>query len=230
MYSEELEMLIDAALADGELTEKEKKVLYKKAKEEGLDLDEFEMILEARLVKQNKSIATKTDKFGDVKKCPNCGSVIQTHIGVCPECGYAFEGLEANSSAKHLAELIQKTIDNTHNEERRKQEIKTIILSFPIPNSKADLMEFIISLKPKTKGDSYDNPYKDAYLSKYIECIDKAKYMFPNDEDFARVLKKYKLNWWKRIPSSTREIILCFLLAIVLLGGMYFLITMENPF
>ena len=35
MYNEKLEELIDAALADGVLTEKEKQVLFKKAQESG---------------------------------------------------------------------------------------------------------------------------------------------------------------------------------------------------
>ena len=45
MYSEELENLIEAALADGELTEKEKQILFKKAQGYGIDLDEFVRII-----------------------------------------------------------------------------------------------------------------------------------------------------------------------------------------
>lgn len=52
MYNEELEQLIDAALTDGELTEKEKQILFKKAQAMGVDLDEIEMVLEARLIKK----------------------------------------------------------------------------------------------------------------------------------------------------------------------------------
>ena len=51
MCNEQLENLIDAALADGELTEKEKPILFKKAQAMGVDLDEFEMVLDARLYK-----------------------------------------------------------------------------------------------------------------------------------------------------------------------------------
>ena len=49
MYNEKIEALIKAALADGVLTEKEKQVLFKRAHEQGIDLDEFEMVLEAKL-------------------------------------------------------------------------------------------------------------------------------------------------------------------------------------
>ena len=62
MYNEKLEELIDAALADGVLTEKEKQVLFKKAQEMGIDLDEFEMVLDSRLVKINLKSATTLKK------------------------------------------------------------------------------------------------------------------------------------------------------------------------
>jgi hypothetical protein len=56
MYSEKLEKLIEHALADGVLTDKKRQVLFKNAEAEGIDLDEFEMVLDARLFerKQNK--------------------------------------------------------------------------------------------------------------------------------------------------------------------------------
>ena len=66
MYNEKIEALIKAALADGVVTEKEKQVLFKRAEAEGVDLDEFEMVLDARLVelkkegKKQSSISTIT--------------------------------------------------------------------------------------------------------------------------------------------------------------------------
>lgn len=55
MYDERIERLINAALADGELTEKEKQILFKNAQAEGIDLDEFEMVLESRLYEHQKA-------------------------------------------------------------------------------------------------------------------------------------------------------------------------------
>ena len=97
MYNEKIEALIKAALADGVLTEKEKQVLFKNAQAQGIDLDEFEMVLDARLVELQKEekekaakSAPKSDKFGDVRKCPACGAIILSGIAVGKECGYAF--------------------------------------------------------------------------------------------------------------------------------------------
>jgi hypothetical protein len=54
MYSEKLEQLIEHTLADGVLTEKEKQVLIKTAEAEGVDLDEFEVVLDARLYEKTQ--------------------------------------------------------------------------------------------------------------------------------------------------------------------------------
>ena len=97
MYNEKIENLINFALADGELTEKEKQILIKKAEEAGIDLDEFEMVLDAKLFEKQQSnkkaethvsTAPKSDKFGDVKKCPACGAIIQSFQTKCSDCGH----------------------------------------------------------------------------------------------------------------------------------------------
>ena len=54
MYNERIENLIKAALADGVITEKERQILFRNAQEQGIDLDEFEIILDARLVELKK--------------------------------------------------------------------------------------------------------------------------------------------------------------------------------
>ena len=120
MYNEQLENLIEMALMDGELTEKEKQVLFKKAEGLGVDLDEFEMVLEARLFAKNKAdaaIATppaqpaapaapKSDKFGDVKKCPACGAMAESFKTKCPDCGHEFSNVGANVSIDKLFKML----------------------------------------------------------------------------------------------------------------------------
>ena len=60
MYNEQIENLIQLALADGELTEKGKQILFKKAEAVGIDLDEFEMVLDAKLFEKQQSIKAAT--------------------------------------------------------------------------------------------------------------------------------------------------------------------------
>ena len=114
MYDERLEQLIDAALTDGELTEKEKQILFKKAESLGIDLDEFEMVLDARLHKSRKDkpvqtevSAPKSDKFGDIRKCPACGAILQSFQTTCTDCGYEFKNVQAVQSAQKLFNQLQ---------------------------------------------------------------------------------------------------------------------------
>ena len=69
IYNPMLENLIEMALADGELTEKEKQVLFKRAQAMGIDLDEFEMVLDAKLYERKKRDAASHSKF-------SCGTKI----------------------------------------------------------------------------------------------------------------------------------------------------------
>jgi hypothetical protein len=123
MYSDQLETLIEFALTDGELTDKERQILNKKAQADGIDLDEFEMVLEARLYKIKKlnnntvtnsqppeTIITqpKSDKLGDYKKCPSCGASAQSYSTKCSDCGHDFTGIGANSSAKKLFDMLNE--------------------------------------------------------------------------------------------------------------------------
>ena len=163
MYNEKIEQLIKAALTDGVLTEKEKQILFKRAQEQGIDLDEFEMVLDARLVEFQKmekektgKSAPKSNKFGDVRKCPVCGALVPALAVSCVECGYEFTGIEASSSAQKLAKLIADTSievnKRLHKNEIKRQlaedfAIQNVVNSFPIPNMKEDLFDLMMFLK-----------------------------------------------------------------------------------
>lgn len=187
MYNEELENLIDAALADGELTEKEKQILFKKAQSFGIDLDEFEMVLDARLVKlkkneteKNVQAAPKSNKLGDVKKCPSCGAIVQSFQGVCPDCGYAFEDVAANEAVKKLSELLKKAEQDENSDSYDYVTKETVIKTFPVPSSKTNLLELISFIQTTISNE--EDPYtRKAFEAKLQECILKAKLMFPND-------------------------------------------------
>lgn len=111
MFGEKIENLIKAALADGEVTAKEREILIRKAKEEGIDPDEFEMVLDSRIVEMNNAKnANKpaSNKVGSIKKCPNCGTPISGMVVTCPECGYSFSNVESNSVATRLFNMLQE--------------------------------------------------------------------------------------------------------------------------
>jgi hypothetical protein len=66
MYDVRLEKLIEISLLDGDFTEKKKQILFRKAESLGIDLDEFEMVLDARLYeRQQKEAANNADSIID---------------------------------------------------------------------------------------------------------------------------------------------------------------------
>jgi hypothetical protein len=132
MYNSTLESLIEMALADGDLTEKEKQVLFKRAQSQGIDLDEFEMVLDARLYERRKQLqstqrassttesAPKSEKYGDVRKCPSCGAMIGTFVMSCPSCGHEFVGIGANSFVKEFAQGLKDALANFDQAQRNR--------------------------------------------------------------------------------------------------------------
>ena len=112
MLTSELEQLINYALEDGVLTDKERSVLMRKAQAAGADLDEFEMILEAKLHEVQKTAAavapkSNSNKHGEIRKCPACGAMVSAFSTRCSECGFEFNNVEANKSANTLFEKLQ---------------------------------------------------------------------------------------------------------------------------
>lgn len=108
MYNEELEKLIDFALADGEITEKEKAVLFRKAKALGIDKEEFEMVLEAKLSLKQQA---EPQKKVTVLKCPNCNESLPPLSNVCPSCKYVINATSNGNNDKSLDKLIKKVED-----------------------------------------------------------------------------------------------------------------------
>lgn len=218
MYNERIEALISAALADGVLTEKEKQILLKNAKSEGIDLDEFEMVLNARLfnTQERTSDTRNNKKYGDVRTCPACGAIVPAFAGKCQECGYEFVNVNGNTSCKRLAtQLLQTSSDEVKIE---------LIENHSISNTKADILDFLLFAKPKLLG-SYDK-FSDAYLKKYQECIEKAEILFGEDAQIQGFIKgfpniKKKVERKKTIKSTvsiikTTLIIIAVLVAILL--------------
>lgn len=226
LYDSKLEKLIDLALVDGELTEKEKQVLFKRAQEMGIDLDEFEMVLDARLHQNNAtrinptntSSAPKSDKYGDVKKCPSCGAMIQSFTTNCPECGHEFSNIAANSSIQKLFEMLNQVESESKEDaqgligglgraygdmfssafggtkDTRKK--KAIIQNFPIPNTKDDILEFLSLSVPLAKKPGFNSEDRQIGMYKvwHAKCeqiIMKAKFAMRDDKKTMELISEY---------------------------------------
>ncbi|MCQ2288393.1 MAG: WG repeat-containing protein [Muribaculaceae bacterium] len=166
MFSKELEEIIDAAIADGVLSDVERRVLHKRAAAEGIDPDELDVVVEGRLAKLNRKQAFNKApapppmagianmKMGNVLTCPSCGAQVKAGSAVCAECGYAFTNIQASNAAREL----QRKLD----EYNRRQEASAgsfanyfslnqnmykpkvdLLATFPVPNSRLDLLDLL---------------------------------------------------------------------------------------
>ena len=70
VFSERLEAMIEAALQDGVLTQKEKEVIFRRAEKEGEDLDEFEILFAARLAQLGIRVEESTIEDPSIIQVP----------------------------------------------------------------------------------------------------------------------------------------------------------------
>ena len=212
MYDPQLEKLVDMALEDGVITEKEKDILVKRAKSLGIDLDEFEMYLDSRLasLSNTQNTTSNQNKFGNLLKCPSCGASVPSLSMTCKDCGFAFRNISANSSVKELSNKLEHVSRTVVNEKKgwiytskwlKIDDIKSeIVRNFPIPNTKDDLMEFAIFISqnmiPIRIFASLFSPIEAAaqqktnffWIEKYKQLILKAKILCKDDPSFAESL------------------------------------------
>lgn len=229
MYSEKLEGLMEAIVADGEIEESEMAILKKAAVKEGEDPDELEIVVRGRLAKMKRAQAAAVPpapanvsnaKQGNVMKCPSCGAQVIGGKAFCPECGYNFSNVKANSSAEKLAAKLQELSEkeNAGAEANgilsglgkmyggwfsqtariftgKKSPQATYIENFPVPNTREDLLEFLTSIQPKAKKPSSftrNSPLLEySYWVLYSNCINKARISFKDDPDFQFFFEYY---------------------------------------
>lgn len=218
LYDNQIEQLISYALVDGELTEKEKQILFKKAQAQGIDLDEFEMVLDARLVQLKKEekekaekSAPKSNKLGDVRKCPQCGAVIGTFRMACPECGFEFSGVGANKFVEKFASELQKQLENIDGgsgswfeifdtteilkSKRRDEAIvkaETIFVrTYPLPMTKEDCVEMLNYMLPRTLLEG-SNAATKAWRNKFYAILSKLEFENKNDIKIQELVVSYK--------------------------------------
>lgn len=124
MFSKEMEALIEATLADGELTDQEKTALVNRAEKEGVDLNELEIYIQSILQKRQQELDKKSrearaeqeeaDLEGEklraktLRVCPKCGAKIPHLSNACPDCGFVIEKTELDEKLAYLKQLLEK--------------------------------------------------------------------------------------------------------------------------
>ena len=82
MYSEKLEEVISAALADGNLTDQKRNIIMRRAEKEGEDVEEVMMVVESRLLNQTKKQSNQSQSKSESKEEVTNGDFVETVNGV----------------------------------------------------------------------------------------------------------------------------------------------------
>lgn len=202
--------------------------------------------------RENFTTQRKTVYEGQIHKCPNCGETINSFVSNCPTCGYEMRDSHGVSSIRQLAMKLeqleatrspQKNMNifeqafygGTQLQKTDEQKIE-LIRNFAIPNTKEDILEFIIfaaaNIDLKVYGlESNSDPTRrelsDAWLSKLEQADQKAEILFGHTQDYLTIRNTYERKL-KAINKQKRQImwlvlgasgaIICCILLLMLLG------------
>jgi hypothetical protein len=175
--NQELEKLIDLTLVDGLLTEKERVVIYNKAKQLGVDEIEVDVILEGKLQQiQAKQPKPLKEKVGSIKTCPACGASVKPFTDECNDCGHVYRHDSLNKLTSELKDS--------------KNDLVSQISMHAIPINREALIEFLAFSygNASNKGLKFD--IRSAWNSKFNEALEKSKFFFQSEED-KKILKDY---------------------------------------
>ena len=160
----------------------------------------------------------KTVYEGDLHKCPNCGELINSFILVCPSCGHEFRGTIQRSSVRELATKLEE-IENhrppkkthtfkdeflgTYGKFATEDEQKiNLIRNFAIPNTKEDILEFMIlassnidmklyGTETGTDETGAQRAISDAWMAKFEQAYRKAQISFSESPVFTTIQNIY---------------------------------------
>lgn len=139
-------------------------------------------------------------KQAKVLICPRCGDVINSFTGKCKSCGTEFYNIDASKTMKEFSNNLL----NTDEFGQKLEMIKT----FPIPNSKEDIIEFMIlassNIGYTEQKNKMDEAYEDAWVTKFMQGYQKAKMVLAGDREWNRIQKLYN-ETIERLDSADSE-------------------------
>ena len=179
---------------------------------------------------------------GEVHKCPNCGEIVDSFVLNCPSCGHELRSSASTSLVQELASKLEameqqqeprkrRTIKDellrTNNLSKTDEQKISLIRSFVIPNTKEDILEFIIlassNINVELYGESNLTPenevlkaVSDAWIAKFEQAYRKAQFSFSETPTFTQIKEVY-INKTNEINKQKKKKTLVPLLA---LGGL----------
>lgn len=179
---------------------------------------------------------------GEVHKCPNCGEIVNSFVLNCPSCGHELRNSASTSLVQELASKLEdlelrreprkrRTVKDellrTNNLSKTDEQIISLIRSFAIPNTKEDILEFIILASSNINVELYREnnltpenevlkAVSDAWIAKFEQAYRKAQFSFSETPTFTQIKEVY-INKTNEINKQKKKKTLVPLLA---LGGL----------
>ena len=193
------------------------------------------------------STQRQTQYEGIIHKCPNCGEIVDSFVLNCPSCGHEFRNSASASLVQELASKLEalelqreprkrRTIKDeflrTNNLSKTDEQKISLIRNFVIPNTKEDILEFMIlassNINVELYGETNLTPenevlkaVSDAWVAKFEQAYQKAQFSFSGTPAFAQIQKIYanktnELNKQKKRKTLALPLALGILLALSL--------------
>ena len=126
---------------------------------------------------------------GKIFKCPSCGENLPSFTAICPACGHEFRGASSATSIRDFSlKLERANLDS---------EKINLIRTFPIPNTKEDILEFMILASTNIEN-SFQADVSEAWSVKFEQAYEKSQVIYGSLPEFERChelfVKKKKAN------------------------------------
>lgn len=188
---------------------------------------------------------------GEIHKCPNCGEILSSFVTNCPVCGYELRALKNSSAVRELAIKLEKLESSRPSSQSGLKDIfkkqnginKTdfekisLIRSFPIPNTKEDLLEFFVLAASNINLQRYnefnsisdsEQAVSDAWEAKFEQAYQKAGFLIVSSPEFEKVHMLYKKKKAEVNHAKKMRVLFWILFPTIVLGLVFGLLILSN--
>ena len=171
---------------------------------------------------QEKKSEKRVKFGGTVHNCPCCGDILNSFVTNCPSCGYEVREAKPTSSVKELVTKLEsiesrqmliteekkslmkmvfgKDLKNEDEmqeaarrfENQKIQEKVTVIINYPVPNTKEDILEFMILATSNINTKlGIDDDLSKAWIQKMEQVYQRAELTIKNSSDLNPIKNLY---------------------------------------
>ena len=171
---------------------------------------------------KNENQQRKTVYEGALHKCPSCGEVLESFLSTCPSCGHEIRDTKSSTAVRELAHKLERieaqkmpafeekksvmkmVFGKDFNEsngaeeaqerfdERKAQQKSNLIINFSVPNTREDILEFMILASSNINvKHGVDDIVTKAWISKLEQVYQRAQLIMGNSPDFAMIRNIY---------------------------------------